>query len=109
MAADPFAELLRQLRRNADRSQDEQADAINAASGRATVTRREVSRYENGENVPTNHTRWRTGCGARPRQGLPAAHPLRRRPAEEDRKGTQRAVGIAATHGRRGLRSSRSH
>ncbi|MFF7647289.1 helix-turn-helix domain-containing protein [Streptomyces canus] len=56
MAADPFAELLRQLRRNADRSQDEQADAINAASGRATVTRREVSRYENGENVPTNHT-----------------------------------------------------
>ncbi|MFE6031012.1 helix-turn-helix domain-containing protein [Streptomyces niveus] len=56
MAADPFAELLRQLRCNAGRSQDEQADAINAASGRATVTRREVSRYENGENVPTNHT-----------------------------------------------------
>ncbi|WP_327241747.1 helix-turn-helix domain-containing protein [Streptomyces sp. NBC_01320] len=56
MPADPFAELLRQLRRNADRSQDEQADAINTASGRATVTRREVSRYENGENVPTNHT-----------------------------------------------------
>ncbi|MEB8343417.1 helix-turn-helix transcriptional regulator [Streptomyces endophyticus] len=56
MPVDPFAELLRQLRREAERSQDEQADAINTVSGRATVTRREVSRYENGENVPTNHT-----------------------------------------------------
>ncbi|MGW6268959.1 MULTISPECIES: helix-turn-helix domain-containing protein [unclassified Streptomyces] len=56
MAVDPFAELLRHLRRNANRSQDEQAGAINAASGRATVTRREVNRYENGANVPTDHT-----------------------------------------------------
>ncbi|MFE3861881.1 helix-turn-helix domain-containing protein [Streptomyces goshikiensis] len=56
MPANPFGELLRQLRRSAGRSQDEHAQAINAASGRQTVTRREVSRYENGENVPTNHT-----------------------------------------------------
>ncbi|MFI6961837.1 helix-turn-helix domain-containing protein [Streptomyces sp. NPDC050255] len=56
MAVDPFAELLRHLRRNANRTQDEQAGAINAASGRATVTRREVNRYENGANVPTDHT-----------------------------------------------------
>ncbi|MFJ9085900.1 helix-turn-helix domain-containing protein [Streptomyces sp. NPDC102384] len=56
MPMDPFAELLRQLRREACRSQDEQADAINMASGRTTMTRREVSRYENGENVPTNYT-----------------------------------------------------
>lgn len=56
MAVDPFAELLRHLRRNANRTQDEQADAINAASGRATMTRREVGRYEKGDNVPTDHT-----------------------------------------------------
>ncbi len=56
MAVDPFAELLRHLRRNANRTQDEQAGAINAASGRATMTRREVNRYENGANVPTDHT-----------------------------------------------------
>lgn len=56
MAVDPFAELLRHLRRNAHRTQDEQAGAINAASGRATMTRREVNRYENGANVPTDHT-----------------------------------------------------
>ncbi|MFD5203061.1 helix-turn-helix domain-containing protein [Streptomyces sp. NPDC058375] len=56
MAVDPFAELLRHLRRNANRTQDDQAGAINAASGRATMTRREVNRYENGANVPTDHT-----------------------------------------------------
>ncbi|MFD8283471.1 helix-turn-helix domain-containing protein [Streptomyces solisilvae] len=56
MAEDPFAELLRHLRRNANRTQDEQAHAINAASGRATMTRREVGRYEKGDNVPTDHT-----------------------------------------------------
>ncbi|MGW1068118.1 helix-turn-helix domain-containing protein [Streptomyces aureus] len=56
MEVDPFAELLRHLRRSANRTQDEQADAINAASGRATMTRREVNRYENGANVPTDHT-----------------------------------------------------
>ncbi|MEU4084675.1 helix-turn-helix domain-containing protein [Streptomyces aureus] len=56
MEVDPFAELLRHLRCSANRTQDEQADAINAASGRATMTRREVNRYENGANVPTDHT-----------------------------------------------------
>ncbi|MCF2434341.1 helix-turn-helix domain-containing protein [Streptomyces thinghirensis] len=56
MAADPFAELLRHLRRNANRTQDEQAGGSTPLPGRATVTRREVNRYENGANVPTDHT-----------------------------------------------------
>ncbi|MFF8913835.1 helix-turn-helix transcriptional regulator [Streptomyces sp. NPDC015032] len=53
---DPFAELLLRLRKEANRTQEEQAAAINAVSGRDTMTRREVSRYEKFENVPTNHT-----------------------------------------------------
>lgn len=53
---DPFADLLLRLRQEAGRTQEEQADAINAVSGRDTMTRREISRYENFENVPTNHT-----------------------------------------------------
>ncbi|MEV5880798.1 helix-turn-helix transcriptional regulator [Streptomyces sp. NPDC052101] len=54
--SDPFADLLLRLRQDAGRTQEEQADAINAVSGRDTMTRREISRYENFENVPTNHT-----------------------------------------------------
>ncbi|MER5973663.1 helix-turn-helix transcriptional regulator [Streptomyces sp. NPDC002055] len=63
--SDPFAELLLRLRKEAGRTQDQHAEAINAASGRATVTRREVSRYEKFENVPTNHTlaHIATACG----------------------------------------------
>ncbi|WP_024756090.1 helix-turn-helix domain-containing protein [Streptomyces exfoliatus] len=53
---DPFALLLVRLRKAAGLTQDLQADAINRVSGRATMTRREISRYENGENVPTNYT-----------------------------------------------------
>lgn len=53
---DPFAELLLRLRKDAGRTQEQQADAINAVSGRHTMTRREISRYEKFENVPTNHT-----------------------------------------------------
>ncbi|MGW1925712.1 helix-turn-helix transcriptional regulator, partial [Streptomyces massasporeus] len=53
---DPFAELLLRLRNDAGRTQEQQADAINAVSGRDTMTRREISRYEKFENVPTNHT-----------------------------------------------------
>ncbi|MCX5239069.1 helix-turn-helix domain-containing protein [Streptomyces prunicolor] len=56
MATDPFAELLIQLRKEADRTQEQQADAINAASGSETVTRREINRYEKSENIPTNRT-----------------------------------------------------
>jgi transcriptional regulator with XRE-family HTH domain len=54
--ADPFAELLLRLRQKAGRTQEQQAAAINAVSGRDTMTRREINRYEHGENVPTNHT-----------------------------------------------------
>ncbi|MEV0445972.1 helix-turn-helix transcriptional regulator [Streptomyces spectabilis] len=56
MPADPFAELLLRLRKKSGRTQEEQADAINAVSGRETMTRREINRYEHGENIPTNHT-----------------------------------------------------
>ncbi|WP_019070782.1 helix-turn-helix transcriptional regulator [Streptomyces hokutonensis] len=53
---DPFADLLLQLRQDAGRTQEEQAEAINVVSGRETMTRREISRYENFETIPTNHT-----------------------------------------------------
>ena len=53
---DPFAELLLRLRKDTGRTQEQQADAINTVSGRDTMTRREISRYEKFENVPTNHT-----------------------------------------------------
>ncbi|MEV8038841.1 helix-turn-helix transcriptional regulator [Streptomyces sp. NPDC086182] len=53
---DPFADLLLRLRQDAGRTQEEQAEAINSVSGRDTMTRREISRYENFENIPTNHT-----------------------------------------------------
>ncbi|MFF5456145.1 helix-turn-helix transcriptional regulator [Streptomyces sp. NPDC012950] len=56
MRVDPFALRLRQLRKKAGLTQDQEADAINAASGRPTVTRREISRWEQSENIPTNHT-----------------------------------------------------
>jgi transcriptional regulator with XRE-family HTH domain len=56
MATDEFAELLCRLRKNAGRTQERQAEAINAVSGRATMTRREINRYEHGENIPSNHT-----------------------------------------------------
>ncbi|MFJ6898272.1 helix-turn-helix transcriptional regulator [Streptomyces hokutonensis] len=53
---DPFADLLLRLRQDAGRTQEEQAEAINVVSGRDTVTRREISRYENFETIPTGHT-----------------------------------------------------
>ncbi|MFD3511961.1 helix-turn-helix domain-containing protein [Streptomyces sp. NPDC058657] len=56
MPADPFGELLRTLRRKAGHTQEQQAAAINVVSGRETMTRREINRYEHGEHIPTNHT-----------------------------------------------------
>ncbi|MCT9003554.1 helix-turn-helix domain-containing protein [Streptomyces rhizosphaerihabitans] len=58
MATDEFAfaELLLQLRKKAGRTQEEQAAAINTVSGRDTMTRREINRYEQAKNIPTNHT-----------------------------------------------------
>lgn len=56
MATDEFTELLLRLRQDAGRTQEEQAAAVNAVSGRDTMTRREINRYEHGENIPTNHT-----------------------------------------------------
>ncbi|MEU6277453.1 helix-turn-helix transcriptional regulator [Streptomyces populi] len=84
MPADPFAELLVRLRKKAGRTQEEQAEAINTASGRETMTRREINRYENGKNIPTNHTvaHIATACGLPPEQlqrEAAAARALRRK------------------------------
>ncbi|MET8831309.1 helix-turn-helix transcriptional regulator [Streptomyces sp. NPDC004610] len=53
---DPFAALLLRLRKDTGRTQERHAEAINAVSGRETLTRREISRYEKFETVPTDHT-----------------------------------------------------
>ncbi|MER7025488.1 MULTISPECIES: helix-turn-helix domain-containing protein [Streptomyces] len=86
--ADPFAELLLQLRKNAGRTQEEQADAINIVSGRETLTRREINRYEHGENIPTNHTLTHiaVACGIAPEQLLKAASAARARRRRRHRR-----------------------
>ncbi|WP_369776313.1 helix-turn-helix transcriptional regulator [Streptomyces sp. R33] len=56
MRQDPFGELLAKLRRRAGRTQEQQVDAIHAVSGRNAMTRRELSRYENNETIPTTPT-----------------------------------------------------
>ncbi|MEU9190128.1 helix-turn-helix transcriptional regulator [Streptomyces sp. NPDC048484] len=68
MATDELAELLFRLRRAAGRTQEQQAAAVNAASGRDTMTRREINRYEHAENIPTNHTlaHIAVACGVSP-------------------------------------------
>ncbi|MFC8246939.1 helix-turn-helix transcriptional regulator [Streptomyces chartreusis] len=108
---DPFAELLLRLREDAGRTQEQQAEAINAVSGRDTMTRREISRYEKFENVPTNHTlaHIAVACGV-PFDELPreakAARARRRRGNvrdEEDQDDVKRrkllgsaAIGVSA-------------
>ncbi|MFD8980286.1 helix-turn-helix domain-containing protein [Streptomyces sp. NPDC059564] len=70
MPADPFGQMLLRLRMEAGRTQEQQAAAINTVSGRDTLTRREISRYENGENIPTAHTiaHIAVACGLPPEQ-----------------------------------------
>ncbi|GHH25817.1 helix-turn-helix domain-containing protein [Streptomyces rubradiris] len=113
MATDQFAELLVRLRRKTGRTQEEQADAINAVSGRETMTRREINRYEHGHNIPTNHTlaHIAVACGLPPeylQREAAAARARRRkgaRPEGEDQDDVKRrtllggaAVGaVAAT------------
>ncbi|ALO95171.1 transcriptional regulator [Streptomyces hygroscopicus subsp. limoneus] len=91
MPADPFAELLLQLRKQAGRTQEQQADAINGVSGRVTVTRREISRYENGETIPTNHTlvHIAVACGLPPEQLQREAAAARARRRMGDRHETE--------------------
>ena len=89
MAVDPFAQLLLKLRKGTGRTQEQQADAINAASGRETVTRREINRYEHGENIPTNHTLTHiaVACGVPPEvlhQEAAAARARRRNRGRRD-------------------------
>lgn len=71
MPADPFGQRLLRLRMEAGRTQEQQAAAINTVSGRDTMTRREISRYENSENIPTAHTvvHIAVACGLSP-EGL---------------------------------------
>lgn len=89
MPADPFAELLLRLRRQAGRTQDEQAEAINTVSGRETMTRREINRYEHGQNIPTDHTvaHIATACGLPPEQLQREAAAARARRREGRRRG----------------------
>ncbi|MFP1628865.1 helix-turn-helix domain-containing protein [Streptomyces sp. 5K101] len=111
MATDEFAELLLRLRKDAGRTQEEQAAAINAVSGRDTMTRREINRYEHGENIPTNHTlaHIAVACGLSPedlQREATAARARRRksaRPEGEDQDDVKRrtllggaVVGAAA-------------
>nr|WSX47585.1 helix-turn-helix domain-containing protein [Streptomyces sp. NBC_00974]WSX54271.1 helix-turn-helix domain-containing protein [Streptomyces sp. NBC_00974] len=56
VSGNTFGDLLLRLRTEAGRTQEEQAAAINTVSGRETISRREISRYENGQNIPTSHT-----------------------------------------------------
>ncbi|MFI8091007.1 hypothetical protein ACIF9R_22255 [Streptomyces sp. NPDC086080] len=53
---DPFADPRLRLRRDAGRTHEEQAAAINAVSRRDTMTRRETGRRENVGNIPAPHT-----------------------------------------------------
>ncbi|MFF7359011.1 helix-turn-helix domain-containing protein [Streptomyces filipinensis] len=111
MTTDQFAELLLRLRKDAGRTQEEQAAAINAVSGRDTLTRREINRYESGKNIPTNHTlaHIAVACGLSPehlQREAAAARARRRkgaRPEGEDLDDVKRrtllggaAVGVAA-------------
>ncbi|MFI5986182.1 helix-turn-helix domain-containing protein [Streptomyces sp. NPDC051555] len=89
MPADPFSQLLRRLRTEAGRTQEQQAAAINTASGRDTMTRREISRYERGENIPTAHTirHIALACGVPPEQlGREAAAARARRKMSAERE-----------------------
>lgn len=88
MPAD-FGHLLLQLRLEARRTQAQQAAAINAVSGRETMTRREINRYEHGENIPTNHTldHIAVACGLPPdqlQQEAAAARERRRNPVHRE-------------------------
>ncbi|MFE0421213.1 helix-turn-helix domain-containing protein [Streptomyces sp. NPDC058953] len=87
-SAESFGELLRRLRIDTGRSQEEQAEAVNTASGRDTLTRREVSRYENNENIPTRQTTVHiaVSCGVPPETLLKAAARAR----DQRRRGSSR-------------------
>ncbi|MGW0757144.1 helix-turn-helix domain-containing protein [Streptomyces sp. NPDC002814] len=88
MATDEFAELLYRLRKRAGRTQEQQAAAINTVSGRDTMTRREINRYEQAKNIPTNHTlaHIAVACGLPPEslQREAAAARARRRNARRE-------------------------
>ncbi|MGW1506301.1 helix-turn-helix transcriptional regulator [Streptomyces mirabilis] len=102
---DPFAELMLRLRKDAGRTQEQQADAVNAVSGRATLTRREISRYEKFENIPTNHTlaHIAVACGVPFEELLRAAKAARARRRmenvheEEDQDDVKRRTLLGST------------
>ncbi|MCE7002140.1 helix-turn-helix domain-containing protein [Kibdelosporangium philippinense] len=50
-----ISELLRSARHRHKLSQRELADALIEASGRDTVTRSDISRWERGKRIPTGH------------------------------------------------------
>ncbi|MGW6458729.1 helix-turn-helix domain-containing protein [Streptomyces sp. NPDC055078] len=83
-----FGQLLHRLRREAGRTQEQQADAVNTVAGRDTLTRREISRYENNKNIPTNHTvaQIAIACGLPPEQLQREAAAARVRRRDGDRR-----------------------
>ncbi|EME58609.1 helix-turn-helix domain-containing protein [Amycolatopsis decaplanina] len=50
-----IAELIKWIRERRGISQRELAEALVAASGRDTVTRGDISRWERGKRIPTSH------------------------------------------------------
>ncbi|MEV4412540.1 helix-turn-helix transcriptional regulator [Catellatospora sp. NPDC049609] len=52
-AVDPLGRLIAQRRRQLGKSQERLAEQMCLRSGRATITKNEVSRYERGERVPS--------------------------------------------------------
>ncbi|MFC7928762.1 helix-turn-helix transcriptional regulator [Streptomyces cinereoruber] len=95
---DPFAQLLIKLRKQAGLTQDKLADVVNTVAGRPTMTRREISRYENGKNIPSNYTvvNIAVACGSPPeelKKEAAAARARRRKlkaGAEEDENDVNR-------------------
>lgn len=84
-----FGELLQRLRNQTGRTQEQQAEAVNAASGRDTMTRREISRYENNENIPSPNTcaHIAAACGLPPEHLQRAARQARKarhQPADQE-------------------------
>ncbi|MCX5376670.1 helix-turn-helix transcriptional regulator [Streptomyces sp. NBC_00091] len=72
----------------AGRTQEQQAAAINTVSGRDTMTRREISLYENGENIPTTHTLAHIAVACGLRKPAPHVHGAGIRQAGKNRSRT---------------------
>lgn len=102
VSSNAFGQLLLRLRLEAGRTQEQQAEAINTVSGRETMTRREISRYENGENIPTGHTvaHIAVACGLSPdqlkREAAAARAQRRKSPVKQELDDMKRRTMLGA-------------